>query len=164
MKFMRSTNVTLLIIDDLHNLLSGSRNQQRRLLNLLRWLGNELQIPLVAAGTIEALHAIHSDDQLANRFEPMALPTWHDGDEYRQLLNALEAVLPLRRPSNLADSALAGKILSAAEGILGEVITIVGRAAVSAVRAGSEAISAELIDGCGFIAPSQRRRVAIASR
>jgi hypothetical protein len=163
-KFMRSTNVTLLIIDDLHNLLSGSRNQQRRLLNLLRWLGNELQIPLVAAGTIEALHAIHSDDQLANRFEPMALPTWHDGDEYRQLLNALEAVLPLRRPSNLADSALAGKILSAAEGILGEVITIIGRAAVSAVRTGSEAISAELIDGCGFIAPSQRRRVAIASR
>jgi hypothetical protein len=42
--------VHLLVIDEVHNLLSGSRLQQRRLLNLLRWLGNELQIPLVAVG------------------------------------------------------------------------------------------------------------------
>jgi type II secretory pathway predicted ATPase ExeA len=161
LEVMRATGVNLLIIDDLQNLLSGSRRQQRRLLNLLRWLGNEMQIPLVAAGTAEALHAIQSDDQLANRFEPFGLPPWCDGDEYRQLLSTLEAVLPLRRPSDLADSAFAGKILSAAEGILGEVITIVTRAAVKAVSAGGEAITAKIIDDCGFISPSQRRRVAI---
>jgi hypothetical protein len=70
-------------------------------------------------------------------------------------------VLPLRRPSDLADSTLAGKILSAAEGILGEVITIVTRAAVQAVSGGAEAITAQIIDDCGFISPSERRRVAI---
>ena len=63
-RMMRQTNLGLLIIDDLQNILAGSRLQQRRLLNLLRWLGNELQIPLVAVGTAEALHAIQSDDQL----------------------------------------------------------------------------------------------------
>jgi len=65
--------VTCLAIDEVHNLLSGSALQQRRILNLLRWLGNELQIPLIAVGTAEALHAIHSDDQLANRFEPLGV-------------------------------------------------------------------------------------------
>jgi hypothetical protein len=43
---------------------------------MLRWLGNELQIPLVALGTAEALRAIQSDDQLANRFSPFPLPLW----------------------------------------------------------------------------------------
>ena len=160
-RMMRETNVALLIIDEVHNLVSGSRLQQRRLLNLLRWLGNELQIPLIAVGTGEALHAIQSDDQLANRFEPVPLPKWRPGKEYEQLLRTLEAVLPLRKPSHLSDAALAGKILSASEGILGEVISIVTRAAVHAVSSGTEVISAKTIDRIGFVTPSQRRRVAV---
>jgi len=160
-RMLRETGVRTLVIDEVHNLLSGSRVQQRRLLNLLRWLGNELQIPLVAVGTAEALHAVQSDDQLANRFEPMGLPPWRHGEEYRQLLSTLEAVLPLRRPSQLAEPILAEKILSAAEGILGEVVSIVTRAAVRAVMTGAEAITAKLIDETGFISPTQRRRVAV---
>jgi len=161
MRLMRSTGVSLVIIDEVHNLLSGSQVQQRRMLNLLRWLGNELQVPLVGAGTAEALRAIQSDDQLANRFEPIGLPPWNDGAEFRHLLSTLEAVLPLRCPSHLARPALASKILSAAEGILGEVVTIVTRAAVRAVMSGTESISAKMIEECGFTAPSQRRRVAV---
>jgi Cdc6-like AAA superfamily ATPase len=160
-RMLRETGVRILVIDEVYNLLSGSRVQQRRLLNLLRWLGNELQIPLVAVGTAEALHAVQSDDQLANRFEPTGLPPWRHGEEYQQLLSTLEAVLPLRRPSQLAEPMLAEKILSAAEGILGEVVSIVTRAAVRAVTTGAEAITAKLIDETGFISPTRRRRVAI---
>ena len=76
---MRLTGVRMLVIDELHNLLSGSRSRQRQLLNLLRWLGNELHIPLVGVGTGEALQAINSDDQLVSRFEPFMLPLWTDG-------------------------------------------------------------------------------------
>jgi Cdc6-like AAA superfamily ATPase len=107
-RLMRLTDVRMLIIDELHNILSGSRTQQRRLLNLLRWLGNELQIPLVGVGTAEALHAIRSDDQLANRFEPVPLPLWTEGPEYLRLLSTLEALLPLRKPSGLAGPVLGG--------------------------------------------------------
>jgi len=161
LRTLRQTNVRVLIIDEVHNVLSGSRLQQRRLLNLLRWLGNELQIPLVAVGTAEALHAMQSDDQLANRFEPIGLPPWRHSEEYQQLLSTLEAVLPLRQPSDLATPALADKILSAAEGILGEVISIVTRAAVRAINAGSECITTKLIEETRFTSPSQRRRVAV---
>lgn len=161
MRLMRATGVSLMIIDELHNLLSGSRLQQRRMLNLLRWLGNELQVPLVGAGTAEALRAIQSDDQLSNRFEPVGLPPWKDGPELRHLLSTLEAVLPLRCPSHLAKPELAGKILAATEGILGEIVAIVTRAAVCAVTGGTQAISAKMIDECGFKTPSERRRVAV---
>lgn len=160
-KLMRATQVRLLIIDELHNVLSGSSLQQRRLLNLLRWLGNELQIPLVGVGTAEALRAVQADDQLANRFEPVALPLWRNGDEYRQLLDTLEAVLPLRRPSNLSEPVMAGKILALAEGVLGELIAIVTRSAVLAVSSGVEAITPGLIDRASFVPPSARRRVSV---
>jgi hypothetical protein len=160
-RVMRATGARMLVIDQLHNVLSGSAMQQRRLLNLLRWLGNELQIPLVGVGTAEALRAIRSDDQLVNRFEPHPLPLWSDDDAYRRLLNTLEAVLPLRKPSHLADSALAGRILSASEGVLGEMIAVIIRAAVLAVDTGKEAISARMIEDTGFIRPSERRRVVV---
>ena len=117
--------------------------QQRRFLNLLRWLGNELQIPLVAVGTAEALRAIQSDDQLANRFTPFGLPPWKYDDEYLRLLNTLEAMLPLRERSGMEEPAFAQKLLGAAEGILGEVVSLVTTAAVAAVAAGEERIRIE---------------------
>jgi hypothetical protein len=161
LRMMRETQVRILVIDEVHNILSGSRQQQRRFLNLLRWLGNELQISLIAVGTAEALHAVQSDDQLANRFEPVGVPPWRDGSEYQQLLSTLEAVLSLRHPSDLSEPEVAHKILAKAEGIQGEIVSVVSRAAVRAVRSGAEAITADLIDQTGFIAPSQRRRVAV---
>ena len=160
-RLMRKTGVRLLVIDELHNVLSGTATQQRRLLNLLRWLGNELQIPLVGVGTAEALRAIRSDDQLVNRFEPIPLPLWTEDDAYLRLLNTLEAVLPLRCASGLARPALASKIFSLSEGVLDEIIAVVTRAAARAVTSGAEAITPRLLDETGFTRPSDRRRVAI---
>ena len=160
-RLMRLTDVRMLIIDELHNILSGTRTQQRRLLNLLRWLGNELQIPLVGVGTAEALHAIRSDDQLANRFEPVPLPLWSEGPEYLRLLSTLEALLPLQKASGLAGPVLAGTIFTRSEGVLGEIVAIVTRAAVEAISSGAEAITPRIIERSRFTSPSDRRRVEI---
>jgi len=70
-------------------------------------------------------------------------------------------VLPLRRPSGLARPALAAKIFALSEGILGEIVAIVTRAAAHAVLTGAEAITSNLIEETGFTRPSDRRRVAI---
>lgn len=160
-RMMRATGVRMLIIDEVHNLLSGTRDQQRRFLNLLRWLGNELQIPLVAVGTAEALRAIQSDDQLANRFTPFGLPPWQSDAEFARLINTLEAVMPLKKPSNLSEPLTAQKLLTASEGILGEIITIVTKAAVSAIQAGEEHIRADALDRIGFVPPRERRHALI---
>ncbi|WP_159187475.1 TniB family NTP-binding protein, partial [Escherichia coli] len=63
-------SAALLVIDELHNVLAGNSVNRREFLNLLRFLGNELRIPLVGVGTRDAYLAIRSDDQLENRFEP----------------------------------------------------------------------------------------------
>lgn len=107
------------------------------------------------------MRAIRSDDQLVNRFEPFALPLWQDDKEYRRLLATLEAALPLRKPSHLDDPVMAGRILATAEGVLGEIIAVVVKAAVLAVETGTEAIPARMIEDAGFIRPSERRRVAV---
>jgi type II secretory pathway predicted ATPase ExeA len=160
-RMMRATGVRMLVIDEVHNLLCGSRDQQRRFLNLLRWLGNELQIPLVAVGTAEGLRAIQSDDQLANRFTPFGLPPWEGGAEFSRLVNTLEASMPLKQPSNLSAPAMAQRLLSVSEGILGEVVTIVTRAAVAAVETGKERILPEMLDEMGFMPPSERRHAVV---
>ena len=141
----------VLVIDEVHNMLWARALQQRRLLNLLRWLGNELQIPLVAVGTAEALRAIQSDDQLANRFTPFGLPPWEGGAEFTRLLNTLEASIPLKEASNLSSPPMAQRLLSISEGILGEVVSIVTRAAVTAVATGKECILPDMLDELGFI-------------
>lgn len=160
-RMMRATGVRMLIIDEVHNLLCGSRDQQRRFLNLLRWLGNELQISLVAVSTAEGLRAIQSDDQLANRFTPFGLPPWEGGGEFSRLLNTLEASMPLKQPSNLSDPATAQRLLSISEGILGEVVSIVTRAAVAAVETGVESIRLEMLEDMDFIPPSERRHAVV---
>jgi hypothetical protein len=56
-----------------HTLLASSYRQQRILLNTLRYLANDLRIPLVCAGTADAKRALTTDQQLADRFEAFEL-------------------------------------------------------------------------------------------
>jgi hypothetical protein len=57
-------------------------------------------------------------------------------EEGYRLLSSLEALLPLRRPSALAEPPLAATLLAASEGVLGEIVTLVTSAAVMAVTSG----------------------------
>ena len=125
----------MLVIDELHNLLAASNPRQRELLNLLRYLGNELRIPLACLGTREAYLAIRTDDQLENRFEPFLLPSWEDGPEFGRLLASFEAVLPLREPSGLGLPAMRAMILQRSEGTIGEVAALLAAATETALSA-----------------------------
>jgi hypothetical protein len=79
LSLLREMGVRMLVIDEFHNVLAGRGETRREFLNLLRFLGNELHIPLVGVGTGEAYLAVRSDDQLENRFEPFVLPLWEVG-------------------------------------------------------------------------------------
>jgi hypothetical protein len=68
MKVMKATEVKILIVDELHNLLAGNNNVQREFLNVLRFIGNTMKIPIVGVGIKDAYLAIRSDDQLENRY------------------------------------------------------------------------------------------------
>ncbi len=148
----------MLVIDEIQQILAGTLNRQRHFLNVLKGLGNELQIPLVGVGTPEAFNALQTDPQLQNRFSPLRLPRWKAGAEYDRLLASFEAVLPLSQPSHLVQPPLANTLLAMSEGWIGELSALLTEAAVLAVRTGHERIDAGLVDTLDWVAPSKRNR------
>ena len=74
----RQLEVRMLVIDEIHSILAGTFREQRIVLNAIRFLANDLRIPLVCVGTHEAKQALMTDQQLADRFEARELPPWQD--------------------------------------------------------------------------------------
>jgi Bacterial TniB protein len=64
----------MLIIDEIHSMLAGTFREQRIFLNSIRFLANDLRLPLACVGTHEAKQALMTDQQLADRFEACELP------------------------------------------------------------------------------------------
>ncbi len=157
-KLLKYIGLKVLIIDEIHHVLAGNLNKQRAFLNVLKYLGNELQIPIVVVGTKDAFRAIGTDPQLANRFEPVLLPIWSMDDGFLRLLASFERMLPLFKPSNLSDLPLATKIYSLSEGYIGEISRLLVEAAVKSVESGQECIDIRLLNGLGWVSPSQRRK------
>ncbi|MCU0812608.1 MAG: TniB family NTP-binding protein [Thiobacillaceae bacterium] len=157
---LRHLKVKMLIVDELHHLLASRLERQRIVLNTLKFLGNDLQIPLVGVGTADALRAIQTDPQLANRFRPVALPQWTLNDEYRKLLASFERLLPLRQPSRLHALELATELLTLSEGTIGDLATVLTLAAEAAIRSGQERIDRALLRALDWDPPSLQRRRA----
>ena len=157
-KIMKAVGLRLLIIDEIHHILAGSMTKQKAFLNVIKYLGNELEIPIVGVGTKDAFRAIQTDLQLSNRFDHLSIPRWHNDEDYLRLLASFEQIIPLRNPSHLVEGPLADKIYSMTEGYLGEVARLLVKAGVQAVASSKELIDKKLLDGLGWTAPSDRRK------
>lgn len=157
-KLLRYVGLKILIIDEIHHVLAGNLNRQRAFLNVLKFLGNELQVPIVAVGTRDAFRALQTDPQLANRFEPALLPRWELNSDFLRLLASFERMLPLRKASDLHDTALANRLFSMSEGYIGELSRVLTKAATSAVESGVERIDAKVLDRIDWVSPSDRKR------
>lgn len=159
LNLMQACKVRLLVMDELHNLLCGPSSRQREMLGLIRYLGNELRIPIVALGTRDAWLALRLDDQLENRFQPFVLPRWTNNSETGRLLASFEAVIPLREPSGLGLPALRRMIVERSEGLIGEMHQLLTSAAAHALMEGRERIEEGDLTACFFQAPSIRRQM-----
>lgn len=159
LKLLRITKTRILIIDELHNILAGNISKQREFLNILRFIGNELQLSIVGVGIKDAYLAIRSDDQLENRFEPCILPLWQNDNEYIKLLASFIKVLPLRKLSPLLNHDISTMILERSEGIIGEIAALLTQAAAEVIRSGKEYIDLETLEQINYRSPTERRRL-----
>jgi hypothetical protein len=159
LKLLKITQTKILIIDEIHNLLAGSTSKQREFLNVLRFLGNELQVPIVGVGIKDAYLAIRSDAQLENRFEPLALPLWNNDQEFMRLLASFQKILPLQRSSDLLDLDIRTLILMRSEGTIGEIASLLIQATCVAVRSGKECIDIKILEQTDYRSPTERRRL-----
>lgn len=156
---LRAVGVRVLIIDELHNVLAGRGEVRREFLNLIRFLGNELRIPLVGVGTREAYLVIRSDDQLENRFEPFTLPRWEPDEQARSLLASFAMSFPLRRRSDIATQDMVRYLLTRSEATIGEITHLLTDAAVAAIESGEEAINQATLRMAAYAGPTERRRL-----
>jgi replication-associated recombination protein RarA len=142
---LKEMGTHLLFIDEVHHLLAGSQREQRRSLNLLKFLTNELRIVIVAVGTSDAFHALQTDVQVASRFEPLLIPRWTETEAFRAFVVAYGKLLPLRKSSPFGEPEMIRALITQSAGITGRVTWLLGRAAEMAIQDGSELIDAAMV-------------------
>jgi hypothetical protein len=158
---LKTIELKVLVIDEIHNVLSGRTNNRQVFLNALKSLSNQLMISIVAVGTKDAFHVFQSDPQMSSRFEPLALQRWQMDNEYLRLLVSYEKLIPLKEKSELVNRSLASKILSLTDGTIGGITGIIKKASIKAIQNGQEKITIELIQSLNVILPHERNRVPL---
>ncbi len=153
----------MIILDEFQNALAGTGARLRRFLNGIKYLGNELSIPIVVAGTPETLNVLQSDPQIANRFEPAFLPRWDLDADYLRLLATIEPKLGLKHPSKLHTPAIAQRLHEESEGTIGELMKLLQALAKDAILSETETITQEMVQRgylktLGWKPPSLRNR------
>jgi len=156
-------DLRILALDEVNFTEVGTAAKQKRFLNALRFLANELRISIVCLGTEEMMRVIRSVPSVENRFVPTDLPRWQANKELRKLLASFEKIIPLKNPSDLQSSRLTSKLLTRSEGTIGELKMLLGAAAAAAMRHRTERITEAIIDACNYMSPSARKQRLVSS-
>ncbi len=147
----------VLIFDDFNNALRGRLRDTKSVFAYLRRLGREYDISPVLVGDVTVYDYVNDSEDMGSRFELCAVPRWQYDEEYLALLDSLEAVIPLAKASNLSDELIARQIYSDSEALIGEIVGIVGRAAIRAINDGSEKITLSTLRALEYVPLSGRR-------
>jgi hypothetical protein len=161
---LASLRPRVLIFDEFHNALRGRTRDVEAIFAFLRRIGRQYDVSPVLVGEVAAYDFVNATSEMASRFDPIAIPRWHYDEDYLMLLDSLEAALPLARSSDLSDEAVARRIFSLSEGLIGEIVAIVTKAAIAAIRSGAERITKVGIDELRHVPISQRRNSALRER
>ena len=140
---LRTVGAKMIILDEVNGMLAGTYRQQRIFLNAIRFLANDLRIPLVCAGTDLARQALLTDAQLAERFEAFHLKPWKNDAAFAGLLKSLGHILPLREPSDLTGPATRARVHALTSGVTARILRLIETAAEAAVHSGRERLDAE---------------------
>ncbi|PWT98397.1 MAG: transposase [Candidatus Melainabacteria bacterium] len=142
---LHAAKTRMLVVDEIHSMLAGTARAQKIFLNTLRFLANDVRMPLVCAGTDEARLAILMDSQLAERFDAFELPRWRDDVQFGRLLASIGETLPLRKLTRFDTASCRKAILARTNGVTNRIFRLIETAAVQAIRDGSEAVTEELL-------------------
>jgi hypothetical protein len=160
LQMLRYHNTKVLVIDELGDLLSGTPQKQRDCLKWLKQLGNELMIPIVGAGTRDAIRVLQSDPQVANRFEPAPVPRWKLDKDFQRLVASFERLLPLPEPSGLHKPRMVQRLHAMSEGTIGGLTKALEAAGTLAIRNGLDRIDETVLRDADHIPTSKSRAAA----
>jgi hypothetical protein len=144
LNLLRAAQIQILVIDEVHNIFSGSYREQRTMLNMLRFISNDLKASLVCFGVMEAREAIQGDVQLARRFDVLTMPRWSADEPFEELIRAILRNQPMREKSILTAKALR-HIFVTTDGVTARVFRMMNALAIAAIESGLERITDDAV-------------------
>lgn len=155
---MRKYETKMLIIDEIHNCLTGSTKLLSEVMNTLKNLSNDLSLNIVGVGTREAVTILHTDAQYASRFDVAMLPKWELDQDFLRLLLSYVRLLPLKKRSDLASQRLATLIFEISGGNFGDLNRLLIECAKEAIVQGNEEITEEIVHKFKWLKPTEGMR------
>lgn len=162
--YCKELNIEILVIDEIHNILSGSVTKQKQIMNAIKNLSNNLKIPIVLAGTKDSLRAISTDIQISSRFRPIYLTRWEMNEDYISLLATIARMLPLKKESKFLTPDVAFEILNISNGYIGDIIGLFKSATIYAIKNKTERITNTEIKECGYMSMASVNKNSILQR
>jgi hypothetical protein len=160
------TRVTMIIVDELHNLDMGTRAGAEAS-DTLKYFSERLPVTFVYAGIgldRGALLAGPRGDQVAGRFTLIPAAAFTTGQEWAALIAALEGILRLYRHKDGTLVTLADYLHRRTRGLIGSLLWLIRDAACQAIPDGTEKITRKSLDLIAVDmtaqAPSPRTRAA----
>jgi hypothetical protein len=150
---IKDVEVKVFVIDEMANMMSYSKIKQDIALNGIKYLMNHHRRPIVLGATPEVYKVIRLDPQIRNRFKVLVLQRLAPDAEMAEFLANWEKVLPLRKPSNLADEKLVKAIHEITLGLVGDIVEVLKMASKHAIGRG-EAITVEVLKEMGWVTQS----------
>lgn len=125
------------------------------ILNVLKYLSNQLSMSICGFGSGEAKALIESDPHLEERFDIVALPAWTKQEKWVvQVVRDRLSFIPLRQPTKV-DRALMAALFSNSGTLPGRLFRLIERSAIAALEK-EERLTPELVEAVA----QRRRRVA----
>lgn len=152
---LRTCKTRMLMIDEFHSLLTGTALKQREVMNAIKFMCNELTIPIVGIGTREAVRVLHTDPQHASRFDVITLPSWELNAEFQRLLAGFEAVMPLKQASRLHEPEKAMLLHAICGGNIGDLHRLLMECSREAILSGQEHIDKPIIESKSWCRPTK---------
>lgn len=160
LKLCRAANLRLLVVDEIQDILTSTARQQRIALDTIKFLMNQLSLPVLALGTAQAPDAMQVDEHLNARFTYRSLPVWKQDPYLVNFLDALERVLPLKQPSQLSSLPITTALLRLSDGVLDPMMRLITYAAAHAVESGTEQITPQLLERARVEMPTAAVKLA----
>lgn len=142
---LSSVRTRMIIIDEFHTLLAGTDSERQKGMATVKFLMNAFHRPIVVAGTADCAVAVRGDTQMSSRLRPLPLKRFIFDDDFLELMVGFESTLPLRKASNLFEPALAQKIFSMSDGVMGHISDLLNECAREAIKSGVEQITLEIM-------------------
>jgi len=145
-RLLRAASCRLLLLDEVQDLALGTRREQQKSMEGIKFVMNRLRMPVLAFGTDEAGTAFMADAHLAARFTQTNLPLWNCDEILRNFVATYETCLPFERPSDLSDVPKLELLARTSAGVLDLIVKRIQNAALLALSEGRDCIDLNVLD------------------